>query len=201
MPGPGGDQAVVGFNGLLHGFIAGGVVGIGIEFLRAFGGGDQVEDGVVMVPELHLGGAQLTEDVPEFPFRHIGAVVEGAAVADHKHLVRLKGFRDIGEGFFLGEHEPGNTVLVFLIVAGQLPGRAAAAELGGGLIHEQDQVALFGKGVLDPAHGGGLARTGPAGDHNPGDGLFPGSVCHFRSLRPVSGRRAGRKTCPEACHG
>ena len=183
MPGPGGDEGVIGFDGFLRGFIAGGVVRVGVEFLRAFGGGNEMEDRVIVVPELHFAGVQLIQYIAEFLRGHVGTVVQGTAVADDQDFFRIESPGNSGENLFLGQHQLGDPVLVFPVVAGQPPRRAAVAQLGGGFIHKQDQVALLGKRILDPAHGGRFSGTGTAGDNDPGDGLFAGCFLHLRFLR------------------
>ena len=51
----------------------------------------------------------------------------------------------------------------------------AGDQLGSCLVDEQDGVAHFGEGVLDPAHRGGFARAGAARDHDLRDLLFAGA--------------------------
>ena len=53
------------------------------------------------------------------------------------------------------------------------PGRGAAGnQLGGRFIHKQHGVSHFGKGVLNPAHGGRFAGAGSAGNNDFADLLF-----------------------------
>ena len=188
MAGPRGDQPVVRDDRFLGSFVPAGVVRVGIELLGAFGGGHQMKDRVVVVPELDLVGVQLVQHIAEFLVGHVGAVVQRAAVTDDKHFLRLEGSGDLGEDLLLGQHQLGDAVLILPVVAGILPGRAAVGELGGGFIHEEDAVALFREGVLDPAHGGGLSGTGAACDDDPRDLLLPvqrsvhSAVLPFRSV-------------------
>ena len=56
--------------------------------------------------------------------------------------------------------------LVIPVGFGELPWRAAADQLGGRFIHEQNHIALLGKSVLYPAHRRGHARAGTPGDHD-----------------------------------
>ena len=164
MARPGGHDPIVQGRGLLHGLVAGGVVGEGVRLLRALGGGDQVEDGVVPVPELPLAGVHLLTEPPELLVGHVGLVVHGPPVADDEHLVRGHGPGAPLEQPLLGELQLHLAALIVEVRPAAPGGQAPADELRGGLGHEQDPVALLGQVVGDPAHGCGLPGAGAAGD-------------------------------------
>ena len=164
MARPGGHDPVVQGRGLLHGLVAGGVVGEGVRLLRALGGGDQVEDGVVPVPELPLAGVHLLTEPPELLVGHVGLVVHGPPVADDEHLVRGHGPGAPLEQPLLGELQLHLAALIVEVRPAAPGGQAPADELRGGLGHEQHPIPPLGQVVGDPAQGRGLAPAGAAGD-------------------------------------
>ena len=179
---PGFDEPVVHLYGLAHGLIAGGVVGKGIELLRALGRAYQVEHRVVALNEFPLGFAHLPEHLGKLPVVHVGPVVNGAPVADDEDLVRLHGAGGLFEEPILGQLQLHLHLLIVQIAAAGPGSHAAGDEFGSGLRHKEDGVTQLGECVLHPAHGGGLACAGAAGDDD---------LAQLHGSSSPSGRRAG----------
>ena len=172
MARPGGDQPVVHVGGLLDALIARLVVFQGIKLRQALRGRHQMEDCVVAVEKLPLGAAHVGQHLRKILVRHVDLVVDRAAVADDEELVGLHRARRLLEQALFFKLQAHLHLLV-LEVGAAGPGRDAAGdELRRRLRHKEHGIAEFGKRVLDPAHGGGFAAAGAAGDDD---------LCDFHS--------------------
>ncbi len=164
VPRPGCQGLFVQFDGLLRSFGAGSVVGGGIEGQGPVGRRDQMEDRVVLVPEAHLVLTQLLQDAGELLRRHVGLVVHGAPIVDDDHVVVAQGLRRPAIEPLPLQLVADLDALEGEIIPAVIAGHAAVGQLREGLRQKDDGIARAGQGVLEPAHGRGLAAAGTAGD-------------------------------------
>ena len=159
MPRPGCNELVIHGCRLFYGLYPGGIIGCGIEFLSAFGRGDQVEYGVILIPKLHFAGMDRLKDRPEGLLIHIDFVVQRRPVTDDQDLVLFHDLRGLLEDLLLLQLEAHVAVLIVRIGPAGPRRNTAGDEFRGGLRHEQNVVTPLGESILDPVHSRCLARA------------------------------------------
>ena len=166
MARPGGQQLIVHGHGLLRRFVAGGVVGHGVKFLRALGRRYQMKHRVIAVPQLQFVGPHIGQHLGKLLLGHVSAVIHGSTVAHNQNFARVHGMGRLHKQAFLFHLQLHLAFLIIQVGAAGPGSHAAGNQLGSGFRHKQHRIAPLGKGVLNPAEGGGFARAGAAGNHN-----------------------------------
>ena len=166
MPRPGCNELVIHGCRLFYGLYPGGIIGRGIEFFGAFGRGDQMEYGVILIPKLHFAGMDRLKDRLEGLLIHIDFVVQRRPVTDDQDLVLFHDTRCLLKDLLLLQLKAHVAVLVVRIGPAGPRRNTAGDELRGGLRHEQHVVPSLGEGILDPVHGRCLARAGTSCNDN-----------------------------------
>ena len=178
------DDVVIQSIGVLQAFRPAAVVVAGVELLGPFGGGAEVQHGVVSaVAHLHLVEAHLVEQGLPGVAVHIGGDVHHAPVIDDDggfsgllgHLAEaLLGVQLERQQLFLAFEEER------FVIRQEV--HAALVEEGGRLGLRIDGEASVGEILGDLGQSGGLTRARAAGEYDVGD-FFPHIGLSFQSAK------------------